>query len=134
MWIGICHPYATYARSKSQVSPDAEWTAMVAMALLLSHRPVGNLHVLYLRRLAHHAVSVRARLHTHQLRRGNRSISIVIRWSSRSNQVVIIACSSIDLMVAEQSSIVMWPVSGALIEHSTESSRPEILRVHTMRA
>ena len=41
--------------------------------------------------------------------------------------MVIIACSSIDLIVAEQSSMVMWPVSGALIEHSTESRRPEIL-------
>ena len=55
---------------------------MVAMALLplllllmlLSHRPVGDLYVLYLGRLAHHAVSVRARLDTHQLRRGNHQI------------------------------------------------------------
>ena len=55
---------------------------MVAMALLplllllmlLSHRPVGDLYVLYLGRLAHHAVSVRARLDTHQLRRGNHPI------------------------------------------------------------
>ena len=44
---------------------------LLLLLMLLSHRPVGDLYVLYLGRLPHHAVSVRARLDTHQLRRGN---------------------------------------------------------------